>query len=253
MLPEKQQAALFLLDTYCLRHSNGQIAIDNIPGPAHKAAIKAAQKKLGIPVDGIWGPVTEKAVYQAIGKMAEPKIPEPVPETQDVGQLLWDTLTDEGLPPEAVAGILGNLDAESGLKPDNMEDIYEQAKGFTDKSYTQAIDDYNYSEFINDSIGYGLAQWTWPTRKQALLRYARDTKRSIGDPQMQAEFLIRELRQHYPDLLSRLIVCRDIRQATTDVLINFEQPLDQSKDIQDDRTERAIVYYKRYMGGDAYE
>ena len=35
-----------------------------------------------------------------------------------------------------------------------------------DKQYTAAVDNGSYKNFVNDSAGYGLAQWTYSSRKQ---------------------------------------------------------------------------------------
>jgi hypothetical protein len=37
---------------------------------------------------------------------------------------IWDFLTKEGFNSFGVAGLMGNLYAESGLRPNNMEDSY---------------------------------------------------------------------------------------------------------------------------------
>lgn len=67
---------------------------------------------------------------------------------------------------------MGNLYAESALKPTNLQNTYEKKLGFSDTAYTQAVDNGTYTNFVKDSAGYGLAQWTHWSRKQALLAYA---------------------------------------------------------------------------------
>jgi hypothetical protein len=71
---------------------------------------------------------------------------------------------------------MGNLYAESGLKPNNLQNSYEKTLGFTDVTYTEAVDKGTYNNFIHDKAGYGLAQWTWWSRKEALLNYAKQKK-----------------------------------------------------------------------------
>ena len=71
---------------------------------------------------------------------------------------------------------MGNLYAESGLKPNNLQNSYEKTLGFTDITYTEAVDKGAYNNFIHDKAGYGLAQWTWWSRKEALLNYAKQKK-----------------------------------------------------------------------------
>jgi hypothetical protein len=50
---------------------------------------------------------------------------------------------------------------ESGLKPNNVQNSYESSLGMTDEEYTIAVDNGTYTNFVNDAVGYGLAQWTF--------------------------------------------------------------------------------------------
>lgn len=94
---------------------------------------------------------------------------------------IWRFLKDCGLNDYGAAGLMGNLYAESGLNPKNLQNTYEKKLGYTDDSYTDAVDSGDYSNFINDSAGYGLAQWTYWSRKQALLAFCKASGASIGD------------------------------------------------------------------------
>ena len=79
----------------------------------------------------------------------------------DNEKLIWDFLKGKGLTPCAIAGVMGNLFAESGLISTNLQDNFEDSLGMTDEQYTQAVDNGSYTNFVNDSAGYGLAQWTY--------------------------------------------------------------------------------------------
>ena len=59
------------------------------------------------------------------------------------------------------AGLIGNLCAESGLNPMNLQNSFEQLLGMTDKTYTEAVDSGAYTEeaFVADHAGFGIAQW----------------------------------------------------------------------------------------------
>lgn len=71
---------------------------------------------------------------------------------------IWNRLDDEGFNDYGKGGLMGNLDAESGLKPKNLQNSYEKKLGYTDDSYTAAVDNGSYGNFVKDSAGYGLAQ-----------------------------------------------------------------------------------------------
>ena len=87
--------------------------------------------------------------------------------------------------------MIGNFYIEAGLKPNNVED----SSGFDDETYTKNVDNGTYSKesFVNDGAGYGLAQWTYSSRKKALYEYAKEKGTSIGDLNMQMEFLWKEM------------------------------------------------------------
>ena len=105
---------------------------------------------------------------------------------------IWNYLKSAGLNDFGTAGLMGNLYAESGLIPNNVENLYEKRLGVTDASYTAAVDSGKYQFFATDKAGYGLAQWTYCSRKAELLDYAQCCRKSIGDLEMQLDFLMKE-------------------------------------------------------------
>ena len=62
------------------------------------------------------------------------------------------------------------------------------------------MDNGSYDNFIKDSAGYGLAQWTYWSRKQALLEFAKAEGKSIGDLSLQLDFIWKELSESYSGL-----------------------------------------------------
>ena len=96
-----------------------------------------------------------------------------------VEQKIWSFFKDKGLNDMGIAGLMGNLRAESGLNPRNLQNSYQNKLGYTDDSYTEAVDNGAYHNFINDSAGYGLAQWTFWSRKRGLYEYAKSVGKSI--------------------------------------------------------------------------
>ena len=101
---------------------------------------------------------------------------------------------------------MGNLFAESGLNPCNLQNTYNNKLGMGDEEYTKAVDAGSYGNFVNDSAGYGLAQWTFYTRKQELFDYAKAAGVSIGNLAMQLAFLWEEL-QGYKSVMDTLKKC----------------------------------------------
>ena len=105
---------------------------------------------------------------------------------------IWNYLKSKGLNDHGCAGLMGNLNAESALKSNNLQNTYETKLGYSDDQYVKAVDNGTYANFIYDSAGFGLAQWTWWSRKKALYEYVKSKNKSIGDLEAQLEFLYKE-------------------------------------------------------------
>lgn len=163
----------------------------------------------------------------------------------NVAQKAWNFLYKKIGNAYGVAGLMGNLYAESGLKPTNLQNTYEKSLGMSDKEYTNAVDSGSYSNFVNDAAGYGLAQWTYHTRKKGLLKYAQSKGASIGDPEMQLEYLWKELKG-YTSVLSTLKKAKSIKQASDAVLTGFERPKDMSARVKIKRASYGEKYYKKF-------
>lgn len=158
---------------------------------------------------------------------------------------IWNYLKSKGLNDYGIAGLMGNLHAESGLIPTNLQNSYEKKLGFTDITYTNAVDNGTYNNFVKDSAGYGLAQWTYWSRKQNLLDFAKAKKTSIGDLEMQLDFLWKEI-QGYTTVFNTLKNATSVREASDVVLLEYERPADQSEAVQIRRADYGETYYKKY-------
>lgn len=166
---------------------------------------------------------------------------------------IWRYLRQRGLNEFGVAGLMGNLYAESGLNPQNLQNTYEKKLGFADASYTKAVDMGRYQNFVKDKAGYGLAQWTFWSRKQNLLNFARATGKSIGDLEMQLDFLWKELSESYPCVVQTLCSATSVLEASNAVLLQFERPADQSVAVQKKRAGFGQGFYKRFANAEAEE
>ena len=147
-------------------------------------------------------------------------------------QIIWKALRAAGLTEAGTAGLMGNLKAESALIPTNLQNTYERKLGYTDATYTAAVDNGSYTNFANDAAGYGLAQWTYHTRKAALFSFARSQGKSIGDLGMQLDFLVKELRESYPAVWKTLTTTSSVQAASDAVLLRFERPADTSERVR---------------------
>ena len=159
---------------------------------------------------------------------------------------IWSFLRAQGLTDAGTAGLMGNLYAESGLRPNNLQNSYEGKLGMADAEYTEMVDKGTYTNFSNDRAGYGLAQWTYPTRKAALLAYAKAEGTSIGSLEMQLSFLLKELRESYKLVHYVLVTATDVKTASNVVLLQFERPADQSETVKVKRAGYGQKYFDKY-------
>lgn len=166
---------------------------------------------------------------------------------------IWNYLTTTGLNACGAAGLMGNLYAESGLIPTNLQNTYEKKLGYTDASYTAAVDSGAYTNFAKDSAGYGLAQWTYHTRKAALLAFAKAAGKSVGDLETQLAFLVDELGSSFPAVLSTLKTAKTVREASDAMLLKFERPADQNEKNCERRAKLGQEYYDMFAAGQAAE
>ena len=166
--------------------------------------------------------------------------------SQPSEESIWSYLYGKIPNSYGVAALMGNLFAESGLNSKNLQNSYASSLGMTDDSYTAAVDSGQYTNFVNDSAGYGLAQWTSSNRKQNLLNFARSSGRSIGSMQMQLDFLYDELSSSYPSVLRALNNATSVKSASDVVLTQYERPANQSSAVKSKRASYGQQYYNRY-------
>lgn len=110
--------------------------------------------------------------------------------------IIYNALINDGYNTAAACGILANLYEESKFDSHNVQDSYEHLVG-SDMSYTSGVDNgfISKSSFIYDQAGYGIAQWTYFSRKQALYDFRGSN--SIGNLNMQINFMLYELKNSY--------------------------------------------------------
>ena len=159
---------------------------------------------------------------------------------------VWNYLIGKGIPATGVGALMGNLYAESGINPTNMENQYEKKLGFNDNTYTAAVDSGSYKNFSSDRVGYGLAQWTSGDRKSGLLSSAKSSNKSIGDLGLQLDYLYHELENSYSTTLNALKTSSTLRQASDYVLTKFERPADQSEKVKQKRASFGQSIYNNY-------
>lgn len=139
---------------------------------------------------------------------------------QEAASYIYKELIKAGATHEGACAILGNIEAESRFIPNNVQD----SSGLVDSTYTEQVDNGLYTNFIFDSIGYGLAQWTYHTRKKKFLEFMVARGSSIGDFENQVIFLIKEFKEDFATIWKQVCSENDLYNLTSVLLNKWENP-----------------------------
>lgn len=159
-------------------------------------------------------------------------------------QLIWDLLLDGIGNPYGAAAMMGNLRAESSLNPLNMTGT--KAKQWRNgNEYVSAVNNGSYDtySFAHDGIAFGLAQWLFWSRKQALAEFAKG--QDIGSVDVQIGYLFEELPK-YKTVWSGLLNATDISEASDLVMLKFEKPGTVTETAKEKRRDFAFRYFDTY-------
>ena len=169
---------------------------------------------------------------------------------------IWQYLKHKGFSDVAAAAIMGNMEAESNCVSNRLQGDF--TKDFVrSKEYTAQVDAGKISrnEFIYNGPGgggYGLCQWTYPTRKAGLYDLAQDQSVSIGDEFIQVEWLTRELNQtEFKPVLELLHTSVSIRDCSDILVKQFLRPADQSEAVLKQRSELGRAMYQQFSEAEA--
>lgn len=155
---------------------------------------------------------------------------------------IWNFLIDKFNNPYGVAALMGNLYVESKLKSNDLQGSFERKFNLTDEEYTKAVDDGSYQSFVRDGAGYGLVQWTYWSRKEGLYNYAKETNASIGDLEMQLNYIWKEI-QSYKTVFNAIKTATSIRSVSDIICERYEKPANQTEKGKQTRADYAQKFY----------
>lgn len=131
---------------------------------------------------------------------------------------------------EAVTcGIMANIYKESAYSPINLQQTGEKKLGMTDEEYTEAVNKQTYTldKFKGDGFGYGLIQWTYHSRKEALWKRTVKKGISIGDISAQLAYMSEEMRG-YTKLMDAIKSAKNTKEDAYNIAYAmctiYEQP-----------------------------
>lgn len=148
-------------------------------------------------------------------------------QNQDIesnAKFIWNYFKNKGFTDYAIAGILGNIQHESGISSNNLQNSKEKFLGYNNISYTNAVDNGTYNNFVNDGAGYGIVQFTHSGYKQQLLSRAKANKVSVSNLELQCEILNEQI-QGIKVLLNS---AGNVETATHIFLMQYEKPANPS-------------------------
>ena len=163
---------------------------------------------------------------------------------------IWNYLLDYGYSAAGIAGVMGNWNNESGFLPNNVENCFNL---YSDEEFTNLVDAGTISRdkfalypkngcpYDTDIYGYGLAQWTYPTRKENLYDFNKTAGTSIGDLKMQLDFYISEA-DSYSGLHDAMMSATDPYKAAE----TFRTIYEGNDGGIGERGTDAIKYYEKY-------
>ena len=166
-------------------------------------------------------------------------------------QSIYNRLRSAGLSENGALALLGNWDCESNCESVRVQSDFDSFRRVS-KEYVAQIDSGRLSRetFKNDQKGFGLAQWTYFTRKAALYDLWKSRGGSIGDEALQVDFAMLELRSDFPGLLSELEKDEDLYCCVKDVCYKFENPAVKNVDQRYNSAVRIKSQLELSTGGD---
>ena len=142
----------------------------------------------------------------------------------------WLFLGSKGLTAEQIAGILGNLRAESGMDPAII-----QGGAIAGPNYTPV-----------NGVGFGIAQWTFTARQAPLVALANSTNRPITDLSLQLDYLWQELNGSHSYALASLKATNTPEQAAYVFHRDFEGSADSEAQVIANRGGGARLLYEQF-------
>lgn len=169
---------------------------------------------------------------------------------------LFNGLMAAGCTIYGACGAMGNIYAESGANPRNLENLCEKRLNYkyTDDTYTEAVDrgEITRAFFLhplgdNRQYGYGFCQWTSAGRKAGLYDLVKSRGVSIGDAKTQTEYMLTELQTSYKNVWKTLQTATSVQEASDIFLVKFEAPANTGSAVKNTRASYGEQYLKIYQ------
>ena len=161
--------------------------------------------------------------------------------------------TSKGLNGIIISGDLANKLAESALDSGNAQNGPMATLKTTDAEYIRQVDagtwkrPDNGKDFVHDSIGFGLCQWTSAGRKEGLYNLVKSRGVSIADFRTQMDWFWEELSSS-KSLMNELMACNTPEEAAILIMVKFERPAKKDDPAKQKlRADYARHFYDKYF------
>jgi hypothetical protein len=160
-------------------------------------------------------------------------------------KVIWDFIYSRCANPYGAAALMGNLMAESSLNPRNVT-------GSKDPNYVQKADA-GTIDFVHDGHAFGLVQWCFRTRKEGLLNSAKASGASVGDINIQLNYMWKELKESYKTAYNAIMNAINIREASDVIMIKYEKPANTSETMKQKRANYGQQFFNTFASGEKQE
>lgn len=156
---------------------------------------------------------------------------------------IWKFIYEKSHNAYGTAAMMGNLMAESSLNPKNVT-------GSKDPDYIQKADA-GTIDFAKDGHAFGLVQWCFHTRKEGLLSYAKSLNASVGNTDVQLNYMWKELKDSYKTAYNAIINATNIRESSDIIMLKYEKPANTSEAMKQKRADYGKKFYDMFASSDS--
>lgn len=160
-------------------------------------------------------------------------------------KVIWDFIYSKCKNSYGTAALMGNLMAESSLNPRNVT-------GSKDPDYVQKADA-GIIDFVHDGHAFGLVQWCFRTRKEGLLNSAKASGASVGDINIQLNYIWKELKESYKTVYNAIMNATNIREASDVIMLKYEKPVNTSETMKQKRANYGQQFFNTFASGEKQE
>ena len=157
-------------------------------------------------------------------------------------KIIWDFIYSKVKNAYGTAALMGNLMAESSLKPTCVNGVKDSKKYIADA-------DAGNIDFVHDRKAFGLAQWCYWARKKGLLNYAKKQNASISNLAIQLDYMWIEL-QTYKTVLNAITTATNIREASDVIMARYEKPANTTEAAKQKRANYGQEFYDEFTKPD---